>query len=54
MNKLSKSIESVLFDKLVIVCHCLDLDHRETIVLEPPARVCVFSHDWAGVRDERA
>lgn len=33
MNKLSKSIESVLFDKLVIVCHCLDLDHRETIVL---------------------
>lgn len=32
MNKLSKFIKRVLFDKLAIVCHCLDLDHRETIV----------------------
>ncbi|MDR9766642.1 hypothetical protein RJP56_11305 [Shewanella baltica] len=32
MNKLSKFIKRVLFDKLVILCHCLDLDHRETIV----------------------
>ncbi|MDN5502091.1 MAG: hypothetical protein L0G80_19530 [Shewanella sp.] len=32
MNKLSKFIERVLFDKLVIVCHCLELEHCETIV----------------------